>query len=90
MGKLQTRVMEKVKLTSKTTIKFLVEGPFSFEKTFYSPSHFPSKLELYTPNGFYVSFRWDDILLGLRVYPNGHQLGMDVYSQRPLGTEVIE
>lgn len=73
-----------------TTLEFHIKGPFSFEKTFYSPSHFPSKLELYTSRGLYTTLRFDEVILGLRVFPLQPNLAVDVYSQRPLTESITE
>ncbi|GHU57360.1 hypothetical protein FACS189411_10820 [Bacteroidia bacterium] len=72
------------------TIELAFKKPFSFEKTFYIPSHFPSKLELYENGNYYMSLNFNGQIVGLKFYQKEeNNLFVDIFSDTKLSDEYI-
>lgn len=84
--------MKKKYLKFKTTLSFDVDDQFLFEKTFYSPSRFSSKLELYDKNKgcYYLPLNLGFIKLGLKYYMCCKQLCVDIYSEKKMNQDTLE
>lgn len=84
--------MKKKNLTFKTSLSFDVDNHFSFEKTFYSPSRFLSKLELYDENKscYYLPLNLGFVKLGLKYYMCCKQLCVDIYSENKLNQDTLK
>lgn len=82
--------MMRKKLKYQKTIKFATDVPFSFGKTVHSFSRFPSKLELFKDNCFYVALNIRNITAGLKYYMKNGQLYLDVYSENKLNNQALK
>ncbi len=84
--------MKKKNLKFEITLKFDVDSLFLFEETFYSPSRFPSKLELYDKDKscYYLPLNLGFIMLGLKYYMCGKQLCLDIYSEYKLDEKTLK
>lgn len=78
-----------MKLTKSKTIHFRPSQPFSFEKTFYKPSHFPSKLELYSKadKSYYISLSWNSKLFGVKFTDRGKEISISLFSNKTIGIQ---
>ncbi|NQE52663.1 hypothetical protein C5S29_03645 [ANME-1 cluster archaeon GoMg3.2] len=83
--------MNKKNLKYRETMSVIVDEHFSFEKTFFSPSRFPSKLELYNKNKgcYYLPLNLGFIKLGLKYYMCHKQLCVDIFSERELSKDSL-
>ncbi len=84
--------MKKKNLKCKTTLSFDVDEQFSFEKTLYSPSRFPSRLEFYDKNNpcYYLPLNLEFIIVGVKYYMCGKQLCADIFSENELSIEELK
>lgn len=74
----------------KVTFNLEYKKPFSFEKTFYIPSHFPSKLELYNGKAYHIPLNFKGIITGLKFYQNEECLFVDIYSNENLTANYVQ
>ena len=78
--------MKKQQLTLQETLYFDVGSRFMFEKTFYRPSEFPAKLDLFDKGqpSYYQALNLGSVLLGLKYTMSDGRLCLDVYSEKKL------
>ncbi len=81
--------MKLTKLSNKTEIELNYKIPFSFEKTFYNPSHFKSGLELYENGIYYMSINFKNTRLGLKFSCKNKKLFLNVFSKKTLNNLFI-
>jgi len=77
----------KLKLHSSYNLAY--SKPFSFEKTFHIPSHFPSKLELFDNDKYYMTINFKGERLGLKFQMKKNNLRLYVYTNTILKNEYI-
>lgn len=82
--------MRKKKLKFKTVVKFQINDPFSFEKTFFKPSHFASKLELFNKNCYYTTLTLKKKTFGLKYLMQRKKLILEVYSERKIDSKTLQ
>ena len=73
-----------MKLLKRKEIIFNPSQPFSFEKTFYNPSHFPSKMEKYSPENrtYYIPLTWNKKIFGIKFSQYGKAIKVSIYSNK--------
>ncbi|HEX9897522.1 MAG TPA: hypothetical protein VGA85_07700 [Dehalococcoidales bacterium] len=83
--------MKKLELRAKTKLVFDIDDQFNFEKTFYSPSAFESKLELYKKEQsiYYLTMNIDQMKLGLKYYVYNGKLCAEIYSEKRLSKSAL-
>lgn len=75
-----------MKLKKSKTTYLKPTQPFSFEKTFHKPSHFPSTLELYSTEtkSYSIPFYWNGKLYGVKFSDLGKQISISIYSNNTI------
>ena len=83
--------MKKLELKAKTKLAFDIDDQFNFEKTFYSPSAFESRLELYKKEQsvYYLTMNIDQMKLGLKYYVYNGQLCAEIYYEKRLSKSAL-
>ena len=73
-----------IKLKKKATIHIEPTEPFSFEGTFFKPSHFPSRLVLYDGKRIYQAVEVGNDIFGIVVSDDSNNIGpkikIDIYA----------
>lgn len=84
--------MKKLALRAKKNITFDIDDQFNFEKTFYSPSHFEAKLDLYKKDQsvYYLTMNLGHTILGLKYYIFSGKLCVEIFSEQKLSKDVLE
>jgi len=57
-----------MQLSKQAVVYIKPTMPFSFEGTFFKPSHFPSKLVLYDNGSVYHAIEADGRIFGVEIY----------------------
>jgi len=83
--------MKKLTLKAKAKLAFDIDDQFNFEKTFYSPSHFEAKLDLYKKEQsvYYLTMNLGYVLLGLKFYIFNGELCVEIFSEKKLSKDVL-
>ncbi|HRG68433.1 MAG TPA: hypothetical protein PLS73_06270 [Saprospiraceae bacterium] len=76
--------MNKLILTKNCEVKLRFKKPFSFERTFYQPSHFQSGLELFVKNKYYTGINLNNSVYGLKFLFVRNILTLFIYSEKKL------
>jgi len=82
--------MKPINLSNKLEIELSYRKPFSFEKTFYNPSHFKTGLELYDNGIYYMSLNFKNTRLGLKFSYTNKQLVLNIFSKNVLEDRIIK
>lgn len=84
--------MDKLKqLVKQATVYIEPTKPFSFEGTFFKPSHFSSKLVIYDNNRLYQAIEVGSHVFGVEIFgsgPNGQKVGIAVYSKKAVSNSL--
>lgn len=73
-----------MQLTKQATLYVVPKKPFNFNGTFFKPSHFSSKLVLYSNNNLYQAIEVEEYIFGIEIFPSGlndQNVGINVYAQ---------
>jgi len=83
--------MKTQQLTLEETLYFDVDDQFRFEQTFYRPSEFPAKLDLYDKSqpSYYQALHLEDVILGLKYFVSDGRLCLNVYSEKKLDPGIL-
>jgi len=80
--------MSKTKQLTRQAIVYIEPTqPFSFEGTFFKPSHFPSKLVLYDGGRVYQTIEAGGHIFGIEIFDSGlksHIFGIVIYAQKTI------
>lgn len=66
--------------------------PFNFVGTFHKPSHFPSPVDCFKDNRFWVTMRWGKSIYGINLQPSGSRktdIDMRVFASRPISQKEL-
>lgn len=80
-----------IQLTKQAVVYIKPTRPFSFEGTFFKPSHFPSKLVLYDNNRVYHTIEAGGRIFGVEIYSSGtkdQKVGVAIYAQKAIPDSV--
>jgi 3-methyladenine DNA glycosylase/8-oxoguanine DNA glycosylase len=84
--------MEKEKqLAKQATVHVVPTKPFSFEGTFFKPSHFSSKLVLYDNGRLYQAIEVDGHAFGVEIFgssPNSQKVGITIYAPKEISNSI--
>lgn len=77
-----------IKLEKSHKVILKPSQPFSFEKTFYKPSHFPSKLESFSKENksYSIPYYWKNNLLGVKFTNCGRKISISVFSDKKINS----
>ena len=83
--------MKKLALRTKAKLSFDIDDQFNFEKTFFSPSHFEAKLDLYKkePSVYYLTMNLCHMMLGLKYYIFNGKLCVEIFSEKELSKDIF-
>lgn len=77
-------------LTKQAVVYIKPTMPFSFEGTFFKPSHFPSKLVLYDNDRVYQALEVGGRIFGVEFYSSGtkdQKVGVAIYAQKAVSDD---
>jgi len=80
-----------MQLTKQAVVYIKPTMPFSFEGTFFKPSHFPSKLVLYDNDRVYHAIEADGRIFGVELYSPGtkdQKVGVAIYAQKSISDDL--
>lgn len=66
--------------------------PFNFSGTMHKPSHFPAPLSCYKDDTLWLTMRYKDTVLGVRLKPiaDGSHISISIFSKKQLGRAEIK
>lgn len=80
-----------MQLTKQAVVYIKPTMPFSFEGTFFKPSHFPSKLVLYDNDRVYHAIEAGGRIFGVELYSSrtkDEKVGVAIYSQKAISGDL--
>lgn len=80
-----------MQLTKQAVVYIKPTMPFSFEGTFFKPSHFPSKLVLYDNGRVFHAIEVDGIIFGVELFSSGtkdKKIGVAIYAQKAISDDL--
>jgi len=80
-----------MQLIKQTVVYIKPTMPFSFEGTFFKPSHFPSKLVLYDNDRVFHAIEVGSRVFGVEIYNSGtkdQKVGVAIYSQKAISGDL--
>jgi len=84
--------MRKAKQLNRQVVAFIEPTrPFSFEGTFFKPSHFSSKLVLYSGNRVYQAIEFGKQVFGLEFFKSKSKtpkIGVVIYAQKAISDDI--
>lgn len=82
----------KIALPCQQQVQMQPSLPFSFERTFYRPSHFPSRLEHYSSEDqcFYIPLNMGDQTYGVKFQREPKGLTVSLFSRAALSAQELE
>ena len=80
-----------MQLTKQAVVYIKPTMPFSFEGTFFKPSHFPSRLVLYDNGRVYHAIEAGGGIFGVELYSSGtkdKKVGVAIYAQKAISNDL--